>query len=65
MHKKSKITIHFSNGEEYTFNGYRDYLIEALRDKEDFIFAELKMYVMKNNINYIKIEEIEEESEEK
>lgn len=65
MHKKSKITIHFSNGEEYTFNGYRDYLIEALRDKEDFIFAELGMYVMKNNINYIEIEDIEEESEDK
>ena len=65
MHKKSKITIHFSNGEEYTFNGYRDYLIEALRDKEDFIFVELGMYVMKNNINYIKIEDIEEESEVK
>ena len=65
MHKKSEITIHFSNEEEYTFNGYRDYLIEALRDKEDFIFVELGMYVMKNNINYIKIEDIEEESEEK
>lgn len=65
MHKKSKITIHFSNGEEYTFNGYRDYLIESLKDKEDFIFAELKMYVAKNNINYIKIEDIEEESEDK
>lgn len=65
MHKKSKITIHFSNEEEYTFNGYRDYLIEALRDKEDFIFVELGMYVMKNNINYIEIEDIEEESEEK
>lgn len=64
MHKKSKITIHFSNGEEYTFNGYRDYLIEALRDKEDYMLCEIKMYVMKNNINYIKIEDIEE-SEEK
>ena len=60
MHKKSKITIHFSNGEEYTFNGYKDYLIEYLIDKEDYILCELKMYVMKNNINYIKIEEIEE-----
>ena len=60
MHKKQKITIYFSNGETCTFNGYRDYLIEALKDKEDFIFAELKMYVMKNNINYIKIEDIEE-----
>ena len=65
MHKKLKITIHFSNEEEYTFNGYRDYLVEALRDKEDFIFVELGMYVMKNNINYIEIEDIEEESEEK
>jgi hypothetical protein len=64
MHKKSKITIHFSNGEEYTFNGYRDYLIEALRDKEDYISCEFKMHVMKNNINYIKIEDIEESEED-
>lgn len=64
MYKKSKITIHFSNGEEYTFNGYRDLLIEALKDKDDYILCELKMYVMKNNINYIKIEDIEE-SEDK
>ena len=64
MHKKSKITIHFSNGEEYTFNGYRDYLIESLGDEEDYIPCEPKMYVMKNNINYIKIEDIEE-SEDK
>lgn len=64
MHKKSKITIHFSNGEEYTFNGYRDCLIEFLKDKENYIPCELKMYVMKNNINYIKVEDIEEESEE-
>jgi hypothetical protein len=63
MHKKSKITIHFSNGEEYTFNGYRNLLIEALKDKEDFIFVELKMYALKNNINYIKIEDIEESEE--
>ena len=54
MNKKSKITIHFSNGEEYTFNGYRNNLIEALKDIEDYIPCELKMFVMKNNINYIK-----------
>lgn len=66
MHKKSKITFHFANGEEYTFNGYRDYLIESLKDKEDYIPCQLSMYVMKRNINYIKIEDIEEkESEDK
>lgn len=64
MHKESKITIHFSNGEKYTFNGYIGYLIDCLKNKEDYIPCELKMYVMKNNINYIKIEDIEEESEE-
>ena len=40
------------------------YQIDCLKNKEDYIPCELKMYVMKNNINYIKIEDIEEESEE-
>lgn len=66
MHKESKITFHFSNGEEYEMMGNRNLLLESLRDKEDYILAKLDMYVMKNNINYIKIEDIEDkESEEK
>lgn len=65
MHKKSKITFHFVNGEEYEMNGYRHLLLEALRDREDYITAKSEIYIMKNNINYIKIEDIEEESEVK
>lgn len=63
--KRSKIIFHFSNGEEYEMIGFRNILIDALKDKEDYILAKIGMYIMKNNINYIKIEDIEEKKEEK
>lgn len=63
--EKSKIIFHFANGEKYEVIGYIDVLLDYLKSEDDYIFTESGMYIMKNNINYIKVEEIEEESEEK
>ena len=65
--KKNKIIFHFTNGEKYEINGYLDILLDYLRSEDEYgyIFVNKGMYIMKNNINYIKIEDIEEESEEK
>lgn len=63
--KKSKITFHFVNGEKYEAIGYIDILLDYLKSEDNYILVEIGMYIMKNNINYIKIEDIEEESEVK
>lgn len=63
--KKNKIIFHFANGEKYEVNGFLDILLSYLKSEDDYILAESGMYIMKNNINYIKVEDIEEESEEK
>ena len=62
--KKNKIIFHFVNGGKYEVIGYREILIDYLKSKEDYLPIEIGLYVMKNNINYIKIEDIEKESEE-
>ena len=63
--KKNKIIFHFANGEKYEVIGYIDILLDYLKSEDNYILAESGMYIIKSNINYIKIEDIEEESEEK
>ena len=61
--KKNKIIFHFVNGEKYQVIGYISALLDYLKSEDNYILVDSGMFIMKNNINYIKIEDIEKESE--
>lgn len=61
--EKSKIIIHFVNGEKYVLDGYEGILKQFLDNKEDYLPVMPGVYVMKNNIIYIEVEKNKKDEE--
>jgi len=62
--EKSKITIHFVNGEKFVLDGYEGILKQFLDNKEDYLPVMSGVYVMKNSITYIEVEKNKKVEEE-